>query len=203
MNIVIRFVAAPILLGITLAGCDTPKPHIAALGPKTTTITVKSGAAPVQVPVPVANTSYVDAFARTVLNALQPRSIAETREYCGYIYALADGTLAATPATRGTEASCDMNFPSRGAIASYHTHGSFSARYDNEVPSTSDLQSDFDFNVDGYVSTPGGRLWRVDHQARIARQVCGAPCVYADPNNDPNDAGHVAQTYTLAQLARR
>ena len=70
----------------------------------------------------------------------------------------ADGTLAATPATRGTAASCAMNCPSRGAIASYHTHGSFSARYDNEVPSTSDLQSDFDFNVDGYVSTPGGRL---------------------------------------------
>jgi hypothetical protein len=188
--------AMPLLLGIALAGCEAPMQttagKIAPAGKVTATVAA-----------PRTDTAAVDAYAKSLLDALQPRSIAESREYCGFIYRRADGGLAATPATPGDEASCDLPYPSNNTIASYHTHGSYSARYDNEVPSTSDLLSDFEFGTDGYISTPGGRLWRVDHQARIAYQICAENCVYTDPRNDPSDAGFVAQSYTVAQLRQR
>ena len=184
------------ITAVPLLSCDTPKPQVATAVKGNQKIDATAQSAPVA-------TSAVDAYAQTLLDALQPRSIAESREYCGYIYRRADGGLAATPATAGDEASCDLDYPSQSVIASYHTHGSFSDRYDNEVPSTDDLLSDFEFGTDGYISTPGGRLWRVDHQARVAYQICAAHCVYTDPRNDPSDAGYVAQTYTVAQLRQR
>lgn len=189
----------PLLLGLALASCTAPQTQT-PIGTASKIIQSAPQTAPVTAPVV---TSAVDAYAKTLLDALQPRSIAESREYCGYIYRRADGGLAATPAIPGDEASCDLPYPSQNTVASYHTHGSYSRSYDNEVPSTGDLRSDFAFGTDGYVSTPGGRLWRVDHRQRIAILICGPLCIYADPRDDPSDAGHVAQSYTLGQLQRR
>jgi hypothetical protein len=92
---------------------------------------------------------------------------------------------------------------SLGVFASYHTHGAFGSEYDNEVPSATDLLSDFDFGIDGYISTPGGRVWRVEHQTRSTRQLCGLGCVFVDPNWQPVDEGGVRTTYTVAGLQQR
>ena len=151
----------------------------------------------------IAKTDNVDAFAKSVLDELQPRSIAQSVEYCGYIYETETGQLAATPATRGGEDFCDLPGSDDSTIASYHTHGSFSQDYDNEVPSTDDVEGDFDAGIDGYISTPGGRIWLVDNEARIARQLCNVFCVTSDPNNDPDDAGFVPQSFTLPELRAR
>lgn len=146
-----------------------------------------------------------DAFAVSFLNALQPQSIAERREYCGYFFRTADGGVAATPARPGTFASCNMPAPrpGQGIFASYHTHGAFGREYDNEVPSVTDLQSDFSFGIDGYISTPGGRVWAIDNATRSARQICGLGCVFVDPGFVPVDESGVRQVYTVAGLQQR
>ena len=156
----------------------------------------------VQPPI-LATTSDVDAFATTVLNGIQPTSIAESREYCGYIFRREAGGLAATAPRRGSEDYCDLPEPDNNVIASYHTHGGYSEDYDNEVPSTDDVIGDFEAGIDGYIGTPGGRVWLVDFDAQIARQLCSETCITSDPTNDPENAGFVPQSFTLDELRAR
>ena len=151
----------------------------------------------------IAQTDDIDLFAKNLLNGLQPISIAESREYCGYIFETATGALAATAPRSGREEFCDLPPPDDNVLASYHTHGSFSEVYDNEVPSLDDVNSDFDAGIDGYISTPGGRLWLIDYDAQIARQLCPVMCVTSDPENEPEDAGFIPQTFTLEELEAR
>lgn len=151
----------------------------------------------------ISDTDDVDAFATEVLDALQPASIAESIEYCGYIYTLDDGTLAATPARRGGEDFCDLPEASDDVIASFHTHGGYSDLYDNEVPSVDDALGDFESQIDGYVGTPAGRVWLIDYETRLISQVCGSTCITSDPNDDPSDAGFIPQTFTLEELRAR
>jgi hypothetical protein len=140
------------------------------------------------------------AFAHSVLNALQPRSIAEGREYCGFIGLDHQGRFVATPATAGDESSCDIpDAPeSIDVIASYHTHGRYSEDYENEVPSETDVVSDYEAGTNGYISTPGGRLWYVDGKRRMASQICPDTCVFADPNGV--DEGNIPRRLTLHQI---
>ncbi len=144
--------------------------------------------------------------ARQVLLQLQPRSFAENLEYCGYVGRMPDGSLTATEVTRGDAWGC----LSRGdesrfveIVASFHTHAAFDRAADSEVPSTDDMRGDIEEQVNGYVATPGGRLWYIDWQRQVATQVCGLGCMGQDPNFIPGDAGPIAQSYTLQDLMRR
>lgn len=147
----------------------------------------------------------VDNFAVSFLDTVQARSIRERREYCGYIFIDAAGRLQGTPPRPGTFAGCDMLAPraGQGIIASYHTHGAYGSGYDNEVPSPIDLQSDFNFGIDGYVSTPGGRVWLVDFQTRSTHQLCGLRCVTSDQGFVPQGEASIRQSYDLPTLQRR
>ena len=147
----------------------------------------------------------VDTFARNFLDSIQARSITDRREYCGYFFRDSVGQIKATQPRRGTFATCSMPAPTRGdgIFASYHTHGAYGPQYDNEVPSTTDLLSDFQLGVDGYISTPGGRIWRVSSNTRDAQQVCGLGCVTRDPGFVPRDESNVRQRYTVVTLNQR
>lgn len=147
----------------------------------------------------------VDQFARSFLNGLQARSISERREFCGYFFIDETGRLQGTPPRRGRLASCEMPEPlvGQGIIASYHTHGAYDAGFDNEVPSLIDLTSDFDYGIDGYVSTPGGRVWLVDFQTRSTQQVCGLRCVTSDQGFRPVGEDTIQTRYSLQALQRR
>jgi hypothetical protein len=149
--------------------------------------------------------AQADQFAITFLNTLQARSFREKRELCGYFVQLSDGRIMATPPVPGDLASCEQAVPEagQGVFASYHTHGAYDANYDNEVPSVTDLRADFEFGLNGYVSTPGGRVWRITYETRGAHQVCGQGCVLVDPNYraDPRDV--IALRYSMAGLQRR
>ncbi len=136
---------------------------------------------------------------------LQPRSITENRELCGYIGYNRLGELRATRVMTGDEATCQLpNWPIKlTVVASFHTHSTFSPEYDSEVPSTTDVESDESAGIDGYVATPGGRLWYIDGRRGVATQVCGLGCMGQDPNFIPGDSGPIAQSYTLQQLRRR
>ena len=144
------------------------------------------------------------ALARQVLTDIQMRSINENVEYCGYIGFDAAGELIATRPTRGEKASCLADEPvDIGLItASYHTHGAFSPDYYNEVPSADDIEGDELEGVDGYVATPGGRLWYVDTNDMVVSQICGLGCLPADANFIAGNMGVIAPSYAYRDLVK-
>lgn len=113
-----------------------------------------------------ANSTKEAALARSVLSDLQAQSFVLNREFCGYIGLDSAGILIASAATQGTLDSCLADDPPEIAVitASYHTHGAYSPDYINEVPSVDDFEADEAEGIDGYVATPGGRLWYIDTQ---------------------------------------
>ena len=181
---------------MTLAACDVPTQQGGGRQEN-----VGFSVAPMNAP----SGSAVDQFAINFMNTLQARSFANRREYCGYFFIDSAGRLQATAPRTGRFASCDMPAPQvgQGIIASYHTHGAYAPGYDNEVPSSIDLQSDFDFGIDGYVSTPGGRVWLVDFQTMSTRQLCGLRCVMIDPKFVPQGEAGIRQVYNIRGLRAR
>lgn len=145
----------------------------------------------------------VDAFAREQLAGLQARSFAQRTELCGVIFEDSEGRLDTTPLLEGEVASCDIAYfdePGMAPVASYHTHGAYDRDYDSEVPSIQDFESDLESGMDGYVSTPGGRFWRVDADEEVAIQLCGPGCLQQDPGYQRCDGAQPARRFTLAEL---
>ncbi len=144
------------------------------------------------------------AVARAVLASLQDLSFRKRREYCGFIGYNSDAKLEATPATGGTQATCSAAFPDDLAVvASYHTHGAFDEGYFNEIPSDIDMESDAEFLLNGYVSTPGGRLWYIDGRALVAHQICGLGCLPVAPGFAKGLNGEIAERYTFDELVQK
>lgn len=155
---------------------------------------------------PVVPQSEVQAYARQQLNALQGRSFAENIELCGIIFETSEGELGTSYQSGGDEATCDLAFfdePGIVPVASFHTHGRFSREYDGEVPSLTDIQSDVASGIDGYIATPGGRLWHIDHETGIARLACGPSCVKQDQRYSPCAGDVIADQYSIEELAER
>ncbi|WP_186827117.1 DUF4329 domain-containing protein [Shimia ponticola] len=142
------------------------------------------------------------AIARATLGALQGPSFEENREYCGYLAYDADENLVATPASTGDRDSCAYDGPEDGyvMVLSYHTHAAFDPDYASEVPSVSDIETDEDEGIDGFVATPGGRLWYVDTTDMIVRQICGLGCLAQDPDFIEGADGEIAISYTYQDL---
>ena len=146
----------------------------------------------------------MNAFAKSLLNSIQTRSITEQVEYCGYILLAPNGGFTATTPNRGNYDSCENYYDGDAEIvASYHTHGSFGADYDNEVPSTTDMEGDLSMGVDGYVSTPGGRFWLIDHETRTANLLCGRGCLIEDRGYVVTDDHTIRTQYSLSTLRQR
>ena len=124
----------------------------------------------------------IHSYAYDILDKLNQLSIAVNREYCGFIYFDLNGELTATQAEKGTIDGCWLTEPADASeiFASYHTHAAFDPAYLNEYPSQVDMEGDFGSNRHGYIATPGGRLWFVDNDKRVARQLCGYRCMFFD-----------------------
>ncbi|WP_299192386.1 DUF4329 domain-containing protein [uncultured Erythrobacter sp.] len=156
--------------------------------------------------VPVVPHSEVADFAKTELDKLQQPSFEGNKELCGIIFETSDAELGVSIPRDGDEASCDISYfdePGMVPVASFHTHGKHSDRYDGEVPSLIDIESDVATGMDGYVATPGGRLWRIDHAEAVAVQVCGPGCLTQDPAYEPCNGDPVKQRYTIDELQAR
>lgn len=154
-------------------------------------------------PRPQPQTQSEIAFMSALFNDIQLPSFEQDREFCGLIGVDAAGNYVATEATRGREATClppDPDFADFTVLASYHTHGSHNDEYFNEVPSFDDMRTDIEDGTDGYIATPGGRMWYVDARARVARQICGVNCLIRDPDHSDDPDFPVQQTYTLDEL---
>ena len=139
------------------------------------------------------------------LDAIQPQSITENREYCGYMGIGPDGGFEATKPRRGRARSCPLpKYPVEFEItASYHTHAAFDHGTDSEVPSTQDITTDIEDQTFGYIATPGGRIWLVDWRDGTARQLCGIGCVTSDPAFVPGYAGFIKSRYSLPEIENR
>ncbi|MEL6586717.1 MAG: DUF4329 domain-containing protein [Pseudomonadota bacterium] len=150
-----------------------------------------------------AQSSELVAAARGVLAQWQHRSFDADREFCGLIGIDGAGRFVATTARRGRRDSCTLpDF--RGdieTVASVHTHGAYEDP-GAEIPSPDDVLADADEGIDGFVATPGGRLWFVDGQRLEARLICGEGCLPQDPGYDSDDVGPVDSRYTLQGLER-
>jgi len=49
-------------------------------------------------------------------------------------------------------------------------------------PSVQDLKNDFKQRLNGYIATPGGRVWFNDYNNQISRLLCDIGCIETDPN---------------------
>ena len=137
------------------------------------------------------------AFVLDLFRDLNPKSIRQNAEYCGYLGKSDTGKYLRTAHAKGTEAGCRLPRWPRTftVIASYHTHSTYSTEYESEIPSALDFESDRANEIDGYIATPGGRLWFLDSDSQIARQVCGIGCLPADPNFVPDPPGTIKEAY--------
>lgn len=145
-------------------------------------------------------------IAKKQLASVQKGSFQGNREYCGMIGRTAAGELIASPARRGRTNGCDARgFDDKSVkpVASYHTHGGYDPNADSEVPSISDMDMDMHDQVVGFVATPGGRLWIVDPNARMVKQVCGIGCLPKDPRFRSGTAGPIPKSLTRKQLSKR
>lgn len=153
-------------------------------------------------PINAQSTTSEAEFAKAVLNQLQALSFAKNREYCGYLVRTPAGVLKATAAKKGRISSCLAKEPPKDylIVASFHTHGAFDFDVPAEFPSVLDVEADEAEGIDGYVSTPGGRVWYVDGADLIVSQICGLGCVAQDPNFEAGLDGHIELSYTLDEL---
>ncbi len=143
-----------------------------------------------------------EALIRSVFADLNPTSIEQNVEFCGYIGFTADGELAYSQPTRGDEGSCLSDDPTNLELitASYHTHGGFSPGCSSELPSGTDMEGDEDEAIDGWVATPGGRLWYIDTTDMVTFQICGIGCLPSDPEFIAGDSGIIEQSYSYDDL---
>lgn len=147
----------------------------------------------------------IDRFAIKQLNKAQALSIKANREYCGLIGYDASNKLSATKIRRGRRDSCHPGQDPRGweVVASFHTHGAYSLDADTEVPSLSDMREDFRDGLDGYIATPGGRVWLNSVRRKKAVMICGKKCVLADRNFKDCRGFLPKKQYTIGTLKQR
>lgn len=145
------------------------------------------------------------AFVKSFFQSLQQKSFKNNREYCGYFGFNDQDEFVATPAKKGKQDSCWPNDPGDelALFASYHTHGAFSVEADSELPSSDDLKADIEEELDGYIATPGGRIWFNDSLAGTATLLCDNNCVLSDPKFDGDLLDPTRRKYTLRQLIQR
>ncbi len=144
-------------------------------------------------------------FVTEFFNQLQTRSIAQNREYCGFFGLDANDNFVASKPTRGDTDSCLAADPpdDMEIFASYHTHGAYLVDADSELPSLNDLEADIYEGLDGYVATPGGRIWFNDIEREMAIMLCGRNCTVSDPNYVADTEYPVNSSYTVRQLRQR
>ncbi|MEM6308673.1 MAG: DUF4329 domain-containing protein [Pseudomonadota bacterium] len=141
-------------------------------------------------------------IAKEILTELQYRSFKANREFCGTIGVDREGYYVSSRPKRGRRDSCRPRdvWAAETILFSYHTHGSFDLEAESEVPSVSDLLADIDEGTDGWVATPGGRLWFIDSVNETATQVCGLACLPQDPEFEPGLSGYIPKAFTLQSL---
>ena len=199
-----RTLIAAGLLGL-LAACETvpanqPDPLSSTNGRQ-----INQGGAPAtisQARLALPTTAEADAFAIAHFAAIQGDTVAARREFCGYFRVNGSGTPQVADQVVGTLSTCPRNRPPSNTYAAWHTHGAYDINYDTEVPSPQDMIGTFQSGIDGYLGTPGGRVWRIEAQSRTAVLLCTG-CIPVDPGYKPSEVLPVRPTYNGRTLLER
>lgn len=149
--------------------------------------------------------AYQHDLVTDILNEMQVRSIAENSEFCAYIgFEGESDDLSLTEIVRGAPTSCTLPELSDTFLptASIHTHAAFDPDQESEVPSIDDMIGDIEFGVDGYIATPGGRMWFLDTLEERAILLCGPYCLLSDPAHDEAWYEGIRDSFTLPELYR-
>lgn len=152
-----------------------------------------------------AQSGHEAAFILGLMESMNALSVRFNREVCGYILRHPNGAYSSTKASWGGHATC-ASLPIEDGmevVSSWHTHAAWVPDYDGEVPSIQDVEGDMQLGVNGWVGTPGGRLWFVEGKTGSMRQFCGWGCLPMDPDFVTDDHGPVSETYTLDALYDR
>ena len=155
---------------------------------------------------PQSSAAEIQRYARDTLAGLQQPSITRNQEYCGVIYEDEAGKLHTSEIYEGKRAECEFDWGlplGNHVVASFHTHGGYDFDYDSEVPSVEDLASDVGARIDGFIATPGGRIWYNDWQEETSTQLCGEGCLAQDRRQAAAPKEDLAPTYTIADLQAR
>jgi hypothetical protein len=106
----------------------------------------------------------VDQAAKTAVNAINPTSIQQNKEYAGRVVQNADGSYSTTGPNPGTTASSNPGTVPDGTknAARYHTHGGNDPHYDNEHFSPQDKTNARNDHVPSFVGTPSGAIKKFD-----------------------------------------
>jgi len=152
-----------------------------------------------------AQSAQETALVTGLMESMNQLSIRFNREVCGYILRHPNGAYSSTKVSWGGEANCASlpASPNVDVVSSWHTHAAWGRGYDGEVPSIQDVEGDMRQGINGWVGTPGGRLWFVDGQTGSTRQICGRGCLPVDPGFFPEEYGPVNDNYTLDGLYGR
>lgn len=144
------------------------------------------------------------AFMEELFATIQMQSFARGVEFCGYLFVDSSGKLRTTRPVQGHAATCGPIWPQSGrAIASWHTHGTYDPDAWNEIPSGRDVETDNLDGVDGWLATPGGRLWHIDGARMVSHLICGRGCLPADPQFVKGSDGVIRDRYTYKELLRK
>jgi hypothetical protein len=199
-----RLAALSLLALAALSACASPSGPRGPYDPGTARAVMQPrGYSDLGAPVVEATASGDElAFVSQVLADLQFRSFATEREHCGYLGLDGQGRWMTSPISVGEEAACPLPRVPGGmrVVASFHTHSTYSPLYASEWPTTQDVATDRASNIDGYISTPGGRLWHVDTDTMTVRQVCGPGCLPQDPDYLSREDGPLRPVMTYAML---
>ena len=141
-----------------------------------------------------------------VLRRIQEVSIREDVEYCGYIVKdLNTNELVAIEPERGNKQFCvtpivDLN--TFKLQAAYHTQGAYREDALTEIPSSRDFESASVDQVDSFISTPGGRVWRIDYLNNTAAIICdNGECVDRDQNYKRPELYSIPSTITMQTVS--
>ncbi len=152
-------------------------------------------------PVVFAQTADELEIIQIVFEDLQLRSFQRNAEYCGYIGYQDGEELMVSVITPGDTTGCSPVWPNDfDPVASFHTHGGYDERSWSEIPSVDDIEADADEGVDGWVATPGGRLWFLDTEEMTIRLVCGLGCLPQDPRFERETEIIIDEFYTYEEL---
>jgi len=144
------------------------------------------------------------ALVKATPSEAQIQSIAQNREFCGYFGYNDDGEMVSSDVTTGELDACTPVWPDNlDVFASWHTHAGYDESAWSEVPTVIDIEADEGEGVDGYVGTPGGRVWYTDTTDMVVSQVCGLGCIRSDPKFVKGSEGEIAQSYTYEEMLAR
>jgi hypothetical protein len=152
-----------------------------------------------------AQSAEEQAFVEGLMESMNALSIRFNREVCGYVLQDPDGSYRSTKVSWGGLASCASLplEPGVEVVSSWHTHAAYARNYDNEVPSIQDVEGDIAFGVNGWVGTPGGRLWFVESGTETIRVACDLECLPTDPNATDQFHDPIPPEMSLDELYRR